>query len=86
MNRGKAVLSGLRFAGDDDRQNPVHPGCWPRTVGRKNPLHIYAEVNAALGQRKRQELIAHQRSSFMEQSRPEAGASDYAACFIFLAF
>jgi hypothetical protein len=32
-------------------------------VSRKNPLHVYAEVDAALGQRKRQELVTHVRLS-----------------------
>jgi hypothetical protein len=42
-----------------DRQHPVHPWRGPRTFGRKNPLHIHAEMDAALGQWKRQQLIAH---------------------------
>src|ERR1700722_4559496 len=42
-----------------DRQNLVHPWRRPRAFSRKNPLHVYAEVDAALGQGKRQELVAH---------------------------
>jgi hypothetical protein len=37
-----------------DGQDPVHP--WRRlgTFGRKNPLHVHTQVEAALGQGKRQ--------------------------------
>ena len=37
-----------------DRQDPVHPWRRPRTFGRKNPLHVHAQMDAALGQGKRQ--------------------------------
>jgi hypothetical protein len=36
----------------------------PRTFCRKYPLHFNAEVDAALGQRKRQQLIAHPTFTF----------------------
>jgi hypothetical protein len=36
-----------------------HPWPRPRTFSRENPLHAHAEVDAALGQKNRQELVAH---------------------------
>jgi hypothetical protein len=38
------------------------------TAGRKNPLHIHAQVDAALGQGKRQQLIAHPTFSLLQPS------------------
>ena len=32
-----------------DGQDPVHPWRRPRAFGRKNPLHVHTEVDAALG-------------------------------------
>jgi hypothetical protein len=48
-----------------NRQDPVHPWRRPRAFGRKNPLHVDAQVDAALGQRKRQQLITHATLSLL---------------------
>ena len=42
-----------------DRQDPVHSWRRPRTLDRKDPLHIHAQMDAPLGQWQRQQLIAH---------------------------
>ena len=51
--------------GGDDWQDPVHPRRRPRTIGRKKPLHVHAEVNTAFRQRK----IGAGRSSGLTRCR-----------------
>jgi hypothetical protein len=39
---------------DDDKENPLHPRRRPRTLRRKDALHIDAKMDAAVSQGKRQ--------------------------------
>jgi hypothetical protein len=55
MKRVKTVLFGMTVRERrHDWQDPVHLWRRPRTFGRKYPLHVHAELDGALDQRKRQ--------------------------------
>jgi hypothetical protein len=50
MNRVNTVRSGNRSLIASTTGNPFHPGSWPGTLGRKDELHIDAEVDRLRGQ------------------------------------
>ncbi len=56
----------------DYRQNLVHPWGRPRTVGGKKALHVHTEMDAALGQRNREQVVAHQGAALWMGSTSSA--------------
>ena len=50
--------------------NTFHPGRRPRSIIRKNPLHVHTHMDAAFGQGKRQQLVTHVKPSHALQPSP----------------